>query len=211
MRDRKGPTASPIRSPWRDRRRSRGACSSTSGAPAFCPTATRWTSPAPTSGRRATRSRRTANSSSASKEFGGPPETDWAYDTAKFTQKPPQQAYTEGEKHQALKYERVSQGLDQLKGCLASGLPFVFGFSVYESFQSPDVAKTGDAPLPAKDEQLLGGHAVLAVGYDDATGRFLVRNSWGDGWGQKGYFTLPYEYLTNRGLASDFWAIQTVE
>jgi len=51
---------------------------------------------------------------------------------------------------------------------------------------------------------------VLAVGYDDASQRFLVRNSWGSGWGQAGYFTLPYAYLTTRGLASDFWTLQIV-
>ncbi|WP_163569114.1 C1 family peptidase [Fodinicola feengrottensis] len=144
-------------------------------------------------------------------KLGAPPETDWAYDITKFTQKPPQQAYDDAAKHQALKYQRVTQTVDDMKGCLASGLPFVFGFSVYESFESPDVAKTGDAPMPAKGEKLLGGHAVLAVGYDDATSRFLVRNSWGDGWGQQGYFTLPYDYLTHQGLASDFWVVQSVE
>jgi C1A family cysteine protease len=61
--------------------------------------------------------------------------------------------------------------------------------------------------MPSPNEQMLGGHAVLAVGYDDAQQRFLVRNSWGDGWGMGGYFTMPYTYLTERSLSSDFWAI----
>ena len=100
--------------------------------------------------------------------------------------------------------------LNQLKGCLAHGYPFVFGFQVYESFESPDVARTGEVPLPGTGEQTLGGHAVLAVGYDDATARFLVRNSWGAEWGQAGYFTMPYPYLTERNLASDFWAVLQV-
>jgi C1A family cysteine protease len=72
------------------------------------------------------------------------------------------------------------------------------------------VARTGVVPLPGAGETALGGHAVLAVGYDDAEGRFLVRNSWGADWGQGGHFTLPYAYLTERGLSSDFWTIAQV-
>ena len=83
-----------------------------------------------------------------------------------------------------------------MKACLAAGYPFVFGFTVYESFESADVARTGVASMPAPDEKVIGGHAVLAVGYDDAAQTFLVRNSWGTGWGQAGYFTLPYAYFT---------------
>jgi C1A family cysteine protease len=87
----------------------------------------------------------------------------------------------------------------------------VFGFSVYESFMSPDVASTGKVPLPPRGEQLLGGHAVLAVGYDDALQSFIVRNSWGPKWGIKGYCEMPYGYLTDPQLARDFWAVYTVE
>jgi C1A family cysteine protease len=138
-------------------------------------------------------------------------ETTWPYDIPKFTEKPPKTAYTEAKKHQALIYRRVLGNLHQMQGCLASGLPFVFGFSVYESFMSPEVAKTGEVPLPPRGEQLIGGHAVLAVGYDDKIQRFIVRNSWGTGWGVKGYYTMPYGYLTDPGLARDFWAIHAVE
>jgi len=98
-----------------------------------------------------------------------------------------------------------------LKACLAQGYPFVFGFTVYESFESSVVAKTGVAPMPGRNEQPLGGHAVLCVGYDDKTQKFLVENSWGTGWGMKGFFTLPYNYLTSPDLADDFWVVQTVE
>jgi C1A family cysteine protease len=139
------------------------------------------------------------------------PETDWAYDVTQFAEKPPKNCYQEAQEHQVTAYQRIPRVLNQMKGCLASGRPFVFGFSVYESFEGDDVAKTGVAQLPATGEQMLGGHAVLAVGYDDSEQRFLVRNSWGDGWGMGGYFTLPYAYFTERSLSSDFWALVSIE
>ena len=138
-------------------------------------------------------------------------EDTWAYDISKFTEKPPTKAYTEAKKHQALLYKRVIPVLHQLQGALAAGYPVVFGFSVYESFMSPEVAKTGKVPLPPRGEQLIGGHAVLAVGYDDAEQSFIVRNSWGTGWGIKGYCLMPYGYLTDPQLARDFWAVYAVE
>jgi len=138
-------------------------------------------------------------------------EDTWPYDISQFTAKPPAKAYTEAKKHQALVYRRVLGQLHQMQGCLAQGYPFVFGFSVYESFMSPEVAKTGKVPLPPRGEQLIGGHAVLAVGYDDAEQSFIVRNSWGTGWGIKGYCLMPYGYLTDPQLARDFWAVYTVE
>ena len=87
----------------------------------------------------------------------------------------------------------------------------MFGFTVYESFESDEVARTGVAPMPEPGETALGGHAVLAVGYDDAAGRFLVRNSWTAEWGMCGYFTMPYGYLTDDNLADDFWTIRLVK
>lgn len=137
-------------------------------------------------------------------------ETSWPYDISRFTEKPPEQCYVEAIDNRALAYQRVTRTLGQLKGCLASGYPFVFGFRVYESFESAEVARTGVVPMPKPGEEALGGHAVLAVGYDDETGRFHVRNSWGSDWGDGGYFTMPYAYLTERGLSSDFWAITQV-
>jgi C1A family cysteine protease len=138
-------------------------------------------------------------------------EDDWKYDIERFTEKPPSSCFESALNNQALAYKRIPQSLNQMRGCLANGFPFVFGFTVYESFESAEVARTGDAPLPAAGETVLGGHAVLAVGYDDAAARFTVRNSWGPHWGNGGYFTLPYAYLTDRGLASDFWTISQVE
>ena len=139
------------------------------------------------------------------------PEAEWPYVPAKFTRRPPRTAYTDALAHQVTSYRRVQQTLTAMKQCLALGFPFVFGFSVYESFESPNVAHTGQVPMPGKDEQLLGGHAVMAVGYDDGTERFIVRNSWGPAWGAAGYCFMPYAYLTDSDLASDLWTIRLVE
>lgn len=144
-------------------------------------------------------------------KLGVCPEDTWGYDIARFADEPPAEAYTQALAHQATVYRRVLPTLHQLQGCLASGTPVVFGFSVYDSFESPDVARTGIVPLPPHGERLLGGHAVLAVGYDDADQRFLVRNSWGAKWGMDGYCTMPYAYLTDPQLARDFWAVYAVE
>ena len=141
---------------------------------------------------------------------GDCPETLWPYDITKFAVKPPAQCYQQALKFKALQYQRLSQILNQLKGCLASGYPFVFGFTVYSSFESKQVAQTGHAPMPSPSEASVGGHAVMAVGYDDSQNWFIVRNSWGIGWGMQGYFTLPYAYLLERNLANDFWTIRIV-
>lgn len=134
------------------------------------------------------------------------------YNIGQFTRKPSDRAYEVALEHRSLVYRRLDNTqLDQLRGCLVDGTPFVFGFTVYESFESDVVARTGVVPLPADGEQTVGGHAVLCVGYDDSKQRFLVMNSWGTGWGMSGYFTIPYAYLTNTDLADDFWTVTTVE
>lgn len=140
------------------------------------------------------------------------PENEWIYDIAKFATRPPAQCYTDALRDRALTYQRVQQNLTQMQACLASGLPFVFGFSVYESFESQDVAGRGIVPMPLPDEQLLGGHAVLCVGYRNDVKRFIIRNSWGTGWGVNGsgYCEMPYDYLLDKNLADDFWVIKTI-
>jgi C1A family cysteine protease len=140
-------------------------------------------------------------------------ETLWPYSDANpgpFSTKPSAAAYTEALKARSLNYQSVPQTLDAMKACIVSKTPFVLGFTVYESFESDAVAQTGVVPMPAKGERVMGGHAVLCVGYDDATQRFVCRNSWGASWGMGGYFTIPYAYLTNPRLASDFWAINVM-
>jgi C1A family cysteine protease len=154
---------------------------------------------------------------------GACPEKEWTYDDtpadpktnlwppgAKPAQKPPKSCYTDAEKFRAINYQRVSRSLSEMKGCLADGYPFVLGFTVYDSFESAAVAKSGVLEMPGPSEGVAGGHAVLAVGYDDGTQRFIVRNSWGRSWGQKGYFTMPYAYLLTENLSDDFWTVRLV-
>jgi C1A family cysteine protease len=141
---------------------------------------------------------------------GDCPENEWSYDISKFAQKPPQKCYADALKHKAVQYQRITRTLNQMKGCLASGYPFVFGFTVYDSFESEEVAKTGQLNMPSAGENVVGGHAVLAVGYDDTQNRFIVRNSWGASWAMKGYFTMPYGYLLDQNLSDDLWTVRVV-
>jgi C1A family cysteine protease len=102
--------------------------------------------------------------------------------------------------------------MNSFKGCLAEGKPFVFGFTVYTSFMSDEVNSTGVVPMPDTwKDRVLGGHAVLCVGYDDDQSQFIVRNSWDEDWGNNGYFYMPYAYLLNDSLSDDFWVIAWVE
>jgi C1A family cysteine protease len=100
--------------------------------------------------------------------------------------------------------------LADMKGCLAEGYPIVYGFTVYESFESQEVASAGNVPMPKHGEKVMGGHCVVAVGYDDDEGVFICRNSWGDHWGDVGYFYMPYAYLIDNNLSDDFWTIRLV-
>lgn len=139
------------------------------------------------------------------------PEKEWTYEddhTRKFTQKPPKKCYDHALKNQVLSYQRLSNNLSQLKSCLSQGFPFVFGFTVYESFYT--ITHDGMMPLPKPNEDVLGGHAVMAVGYDDAKQVFIIRNSWGETWGDHGYFYMPYSFITSEN-ARDFWTIRLVE
>jgi C1A family cysteine protease len=137
-------------------------------------------------------------------------EEKWPYDIKKFQIRPSISCYLQAKKNQIQEYYRI-ENLKDMKICLADGFPFVFGFSVYESFETSEVSKTGNAPMPLKNEKLRGGHAVVAVGYDEDKKVFIIRNSWGEGWGDKGYFTLPMAYLEDNNLSADFWQIKRGE
>lgn len=146
------------------------------------------------------------------------PETEWPYNVNKFATKPTAQCYADALKYRSLSYQSVGQDLTSLKSCLAGGYGISFGFTVYESFESDQVAATGVVPMPTMLESVLGGHAVVCVGYNDTKttlngcppGYFIVRNSWGPYWGKKGYCFMPYAYLTNVNLSSDFWKISVM-
>ena len=139
-------------------------------------------------------------------------EKEWPYNINKFRIKPPKIAYKNALSNQALLYERLRNSvLEDLMIVLANGYPFVFGFTVYESLDSRQVARTGIYNPDPYKEDIIGGHAVTAYGYDKKDGTFLIRNSWGSGWGQRGYFKMKFEHVTNTNMAEDFWLIRTVE
>lgn len=138
-------------------------------------------------------------------------EMTWPYVLEVFTRKPPKFAYAQAYQLRALKYERVNNCfITNIQGPLALGNPVVFGFTVYESFESEATAKTGIVSMPTRRERVLGGHAVMAVGYDKIKKMVKVRNSWGPDWGLGGYFWMPEAYLTRSGLADDFWTLSQV-
>ena len=136
-------------------------------------------------------------------------ESIWAYDVSKFSVKPPRAAYKEALGFRGITYGRVPLSPIAIMTLLASGLPIVCGIAVYESFESAKVAKTGAVHLPdISSEQFLGGHAVVIVGYTNSGKTLVMRNSWGEAWGKKGYFTLPMSYITDPNLTWDAWAIR---
>lgn len=138
--------------------------------------------------------------------YGVCSEIDWPYDISQFTVKPPDLAYNDAKQDLIERYEKLDDSAIQLwKQCLAQGFPFVFGFTVYSGFESTDVATTGILKMPTSDEDMMGGHAVMCLGYDDSIQSFIIRNSWGASWGDKGYFYMPYDYMQE--LASDRWVI----
>jgi C1A family cysteine protease len=142
---------------------------------------------------------------------GCPPESEWWYNVAKFAVKPNQKVADDATQHVVSNYSQVDNtNLQEMQSCLASGYPITIGFTVYESFESQAVADTGIVPMPKPDEEVLGGHAVLIVGYDNNNNWFIVRNSWSSDWGDNGYFYMPYAYFTNSNLASDAWTADTI-
>jgi C1A family cysteine protease len=134
----------------------------------------------------------------------------WPYRRDLLLRRPSSSCYVAGRQTRITEYARVNQGLLAMQAQLAEGNPITFGFSVYSSFQTREVASTGIVPMPRRGEYLLGGHAVTIVGYDNESSRFLIRNSWGVGWGQKGYCTMPYDFILNPNLAADFWVVKLI-
>lgn len=139
------------------------------------------------------------------------PEKMWSYNKC-FKKKPDDFCYANAINNQVVEYLRVTHDLLQIKQCLFEGYPIAFGIMLYDSFMTENVARTGIVPMPnLQSESSVGGHAILAVGYDDSKNVLIMRNSWGTNWGINGYFYLPYEYITTPNLAADFWTIRLVE
>lgn len=156
--------------------------------------------------------------------FGVPPEQYWPYDISKYEVEPTPFCYAFAQNFQAISYYRLDPHgvvgvalLKQIKANFTAGLPAMFGFTVYNSISQ--AANTGKIPYPVASDKVDGGHAVVAVGYDDkleiknkankstkTVGALLIRNSWGTSWGDEGYGWLPYEYVLN-GLATDWWSL----
>jgi len=161
------------------------------------------------------------NTMGALRIFGVPPESYWPYVISQFDAEPPAFCYSLAQSYQAERYYRLDPPgtarrdlLNSIKAHIASKLPAMFGFTVYQSIWS---AGDGRVPFPDATDKVAGGHAIMAVGYDDrlkidnkhgttTRGALLFRNSWGTGWGEDGYGWLPYEYLLS-SLATDWWVL----
>ncbi len=149
--------------------------------------------------------------------FGTPPEEYWKYNIPHFDDEPPAFCYAFASNYRAIEYYRLdppgttkSDLLNRIKQYIAAGCPSMFGFTVYNSIDG--VGSDGKIPYPSPGDKVVGGHAIDAVGYDDQMkvgklkGALLIRNSWGVGWGDKGYGWLPYAYVES-GLATDWWTM----
>lgn len=137
--------------------------------------------------------------------YGVIPETEWPYTSNDVTVKPTPKCYADAKKDVVTSYFSLNDDQD-IKQCLFAGFPVVFGMTVYESFESDTTASTGIVSMPADSEQQVGGHCMVIIGYDDTKQWWIVRNSWGTGWGDKGYCYIPYAYIDQ--FASDFWTVR---
>ena len=135
-------------------------------------------------------------------------EEQWPYRVRQFARKPPAHCYDRAAAHRAIQYMRLKQDLTHMRDCLASGYPFTAGISVYPSIHNERVKRTGSIPMPKRGEKMLGGHAVLAVGYDDRERHIIVQNSWGQAWGAGGYCFIPYDFFLHGDHAWDLWTVR---
>lgn len=139
------------------------------------------------------------------KNLGIPPETDWPYKVTAFAARPPDVAYSDPNRAVIERYTHPNPDWTTFTTVLAHHQPIIFGFTVYESFESEEVARTGVVPMPKPTESVLGGHEVVAIGYKP--GYFLCENSWGPDWGEEGFFWMPAAYLLSRSYCGDYRTI----
>jgi len=136
-------------------------------------------------------------------------EKYFPYIISTYKNKPTEEAVKDGLYHKSIRYSRVNRNLPDLKNALSKGHPIVFGFLIFQNFQSSEWISKTPAIMPMPNGQNLGGHAVLAVGYDDDIECFIIRNSWGSRWANKGYFMIPYKFITSH-WCMDFWITELV-
>jgi len=147
---------------------------------------------------------------------GAGSEVLWPYDVARFAKAPPAVYTRAAAKHLAAKYLSIDQTASAIKAALFARYPVAFGFTAYASLESDEVARTGLLPMPGHKEAVVGGHAVVKIGWDDdkawpgGIGMWEVRNSWGGAWADAGHFWMPYPYSLNPQLASDFWTVEAI-
>lgn len=140
-------------------------------------------------------------------KYGWADERLWPYDVTKFRQQPPANVVADAATRKVIRYERVSQTLDFMRGAIAQGDPFIVGFMWYQSWERPEVAQSGDLTLTLPGDRVLGGHDVVLTAYNDAVQRFGFINSWSPRWGANGYGTVPYAQWLDPAKASDFWTL----
>lgn len=137
-------------------------------------------------------------------------EEKWPYDISNVNIKPSTECDIEAKNHCSIEHRRVAQKLEDIKNCISNNFPIVFGFDVFESFENLSENNNFIVSFPQINEKQLGGHAVVIVGFNDETKLFKIRNSWGESWGDKGYFYMPYEFVLNQSWCADFWIVSKV-
>jgi C1A family cysteine protease len=143
-------------------------------------------------------------------KFGACPERMWPYEPRRFRRPPTPACYKAGRRHAPIEYFRIRRTLSHLRACLADRFPFVFGIAVHRSMLDRPTRLTGVVSVPTHRDAFVGGHAVMAVGYDHSKRQLIVRNSWGSAWGDGGYGYLPYAFLRSAALSWDFWTMRRV-
>lgn len=138
-------------------------------------------------------------------------EKYWKYDQKKWKAKPSDRAYSNAALYKTHQYYRLdNSNIDELKACLYSGFPFVFGYTCYDNETEAD-ENGGFIPMPLTTSKTTDGHAMTCCGYDDDKKVFIIHNSWGTEVGDKGYYYLPYDYMTSTDLSDDFWTIRSIK